>query len=238
MANTNIQLPTPRLYVWQQGGGMGNLTLADAVQYVEDQRTKRNYQWEVRTPGKECETDWDGHPTLEAAVNAALPNWAEIGLSWEQAALVAIDAGLVLSTGAEVEEDDPIKIRVEYDLAYFGGDYDRTGDFVTVDCANEHQPTVEAAFRVATGHDPCHIIHWGVVEDDELDIEPIPEGTGGICWRCHQYVEASEASDHICRSSADEPDAHRRNPGFCAQCGGPCYFDDEGRRVIKNQGQD
>jgi len=34
----------------------------------------------------------------------------------------------------------------------------------------------------------------------------------------------------------EDKDAHRRNPDFCSKCGGPCYFDDEGKRVINNQG--
>lgn len=33
----------------------------------------------------------------------------------------------------------------------------------------------------------------------------------------------------------EEWDAHRRNPGFCGKCGGQCYFDDEGRRIVANQ---
>lgn len=36
----------------------------------------------------------------------------------------------------------------------------------------------------------------------------------------------------------EDTDAHRRNPDFCAKCGGQCYFDDEGKRIIKNQGGD
>jgi len=32
-----------------------------------------------------------------------------------------------------------------------------------------------------------------------------------------------------------EPDTHRRNPIFCIKCGGQCYFDDDGNRVVANQ---
>ncbi|CAG0947801.1 hypothetical protein ANRL1_04569 [Anaerolineae bacterium] len=35
-----------------------------------------------------------------------------------------------------------------------------------------------------------------------------------------------------------EPDAHRRYPGYCAKCGGACYFDDDGKRVVANQGME
>jgi hypothetical protein len=35
---------------------------------------------------------------------------------------------------------------------------------------------------------------------------------------------------------APEWDAHRRNPDFCAKCGGQCYFDSNGVRIVANQG--
>ncbi len=33
----------------------------------------------------------------------------------------------------------------------------------------------------------------------------------------------------------EEWDSHRYNPGFCAKCGGQCYFDADGNRIIANQ---
>jgi len=42
--------------------------------------------------------------------------------------------------------------------------------------------------------------------------------------------------DEIEKRQEEEPDAHRRNPDFCAKCGGECYFDDDGKRILENQG--
>ena len=54
-------------------------------------------------------------------------------------------------------------LMVEYDLAYAGGDYDKTGEEVAIPvslidaCGGD----VEAAFERLTGHDRRHIIHYG-----------------------------------------------------------------------------
>lgn len=43
------------------------------------------------------------------------------------------------------------------------------------------------------------------------------------------------ASDH---DEEQDDDAHRKNAPVCAQCGGQCYFDDDGNRVVRNQGEE
>lgn len=51
-------------------------------------------------------------------------------------------------------------------------------------------------------------------------------------WVSEQYDwlggEESEDLD-------DDSDAHRRCEGYCGKCGGTCYFDDQGARVVANQ---
>ena len=53
-------------------------------------------------------------------------------------------------------------IRVEYDLNFFGGDYNGVGQFAYVPLEDiGHTPdAVEAAFEKLTGHDRVHIIHY------------------------------------------------------------------------------
>ena len=53
-------------------------------------------------------------------------------------------------------------IRVEYDLSFFGGDYNGVGQFayVPVDDIGHTPDAVEAAFEKLTGHDRVHIIHY------------------------------------------------------------------------------
>ncbi|MBU0495527.1 MAG: hypothetical protein KKA73_06785 [Chloroflexi bacterium] len=62
--------------------------------------------WETREPGVDPEETWASgeheHSTLEEAVAVAIPGYQELGLSFEQVALVAVAVGLVLSTGAEI----------------------------------------------------------------------------------------------------------------------------------------
>jgi hypothetical protein len=106
----------PRLACWTQGGSLDNLTIAQAGEYVLSQKDVTAYAWEVRDPGVDAEKTWhDGKhefPTLAQAVDNALPYWQEIGLTWTQAALVALSSDLVLSTGASVDElFDEVEVR-------------------------------------------------------------------------------------------------------------------------------
>jgi len=50
-------------------------------------------------------------------------------------------------------------IRVEYDLAFYGGNYGKVGDFAYIPVANIGR-SVEAAFEKQTGHKRVHIIHY------------------------------------------------------------------------------
>jgi hypothetical protein len=62
-------------------------------------------------------------------------------------------------------------IRVEYDLAFFGGDYSKVGSFAYLPVANIGR-SVELAFEKQTGHKRVHIIHYS--EDERYDSEGNP----------------------------------------------------------------
>lgn len=53
-------------------------------------------------------------------------------------------------------------IRVEYDLDFRGGDYNKVGQFayIPVDDIGHAPDAVEAAFEKLTGHSRIHIIHY------------------------------------------------------------------------------
>ena len=93
------------IYCWTQGGMGHNMTLLEAGIYLTQQRHRSEFQWEVRHPGSNID-DSQFFATLDAAVSSAVPYWEDIGLTWEQAALVAMTSDLVLSTGIEVGEDE------------------------------------------------------------------------------------------------------------------------------------
>lgn len=69
-------------------------------------------------------------------------------------------------------QDDDRYIRVEYDTAYTGGDYDNVGSFVLVPLnlveagysAGPDDSAVAWAFAKVTGLDPIHIIHYSLDE--------------------------------------------------------------------------
>jgi hypothetical protein len=71
-------------------------------------------------------------------------------------------------------------IRVEFDLAFFGGDYDAVGDFayVPLRAVDEHGSVVDA-FKALTGHNPQHIIHFSedelyTADGEEYVPDPVP----------------------------------------------------------------
>ena len=59
----------------------------------------QEYQWERHYAGEDCEHNLLRFDTFRGAVEAAVPHYREIGLTFEQAALLAMDLCLVVSTG-------------------------------------------------------------------------------------------------------------------------------------------
>lgn len=72
-------------------------------------------------------------------------------------------------------------LRIEYDLSYWGGQYDGVGKFAYVPLALCKRHGTEDAFRRYMGHDPVHIVHYSPDE--------IYDGEGNIL-----KDEASKAS--------------------------------------------
>jgi hypothetical protein len=63
--------------------------------------------------------------------------------------------------------------RVEYDLEFSGGNYDKVGRFAYIphSLIDKYDGDAGAAFKEATGHDPIHIIHYTV--DEVYDAEGV-----------------------------------------------------------------
>jgi len=57
-----------------------------------------------------------------------------------------------------------VEYQVEYDLQYFGGNYDSVGDYVVVSA--ESADDVPRAFTAKTGHDSAHIVN---ITDNQED---------------------------------------------------------------------
>jgi hypothetical protein len=67
-------------------------------------------------------------------------------------------------------------IRVEYDLEFAGGNYDKVGRFYYVPVAAANAAgSVEEAFKRLSGYDPMHIIHYSPDEWYDQDGEPWPD---------------------------------------------------------------
>jgi len=67
-------------------------------------------------------------------------------------------------------------IRVEYDYAFFGGEYDRVGSFAYVPMSLvEKTGDVEAAFKQQTGTDPVHIVNYSLDEIYDASGRLIPD---------------------------------------------------------------
>lgn len=97
---------------WVPGGCGDGYTLQGAREEVERIiRVGSAFYWEVRTPGVNSEDTWQAGGealTLKGAVNRALPGWDLLGLDLVTAAILAMNAGLVLSTGWRIEEDEEV----------------------------------------------------------------------------------------------------------------------------------
>ena len=88
----------------------------------------------------------------------------DCGHEWQDEHTSACDAtcpqcGVTNITALSYEESDGY-LRVEYDLAYAGGDYSKTGDFAYIPYNLFSRMGMVEAFRQTTGHDPVHIIHY------------------------------------------------------------------------------
>jgi len=126
-----------------------------------------------------CEEDAtiDRETMEDAAVDAvenALKRAADDGFSHPYADELCV--GYVDAVVYEEDEDNAPPqhgprqrcVRVEYDLRYSGGDYQKVGDFAyiplnIIDAVRGNltdDERLKAAFRATTGHDPIHIVHY------------------------------------------------------------------------------
>jgi hypothetical protein len=108
--------------MWLPGGSMQpmtlqRMTLAQAYQSVREcWDTPQGFYWERRDDeledlfggsGDDSEYKKDvRYTTMRDVVTEALPHWKELGLTPEQAGLIAMDAGLVWSTDVEIEDEE------------------------------------------------------------------------------------------------------------------------------------
>lgn len=99
-----------KIFVWTPGGSGVGLSLGGAQEEVGRMlREQPEYMWEWREPGDMEYQDYPHlYPTLKQAIEHALPIYAALGLSLSAAGLLAMDAGLVLSTGILVDEQSSI----------------------------------------------------------------------------------------------------------------------------------
>jgi hypothetical protein len=101
---------SPHVTIMEAGGLYMQFTTVELLAKVPEMYGGQGYLWERRLPGACHQDTWDSgdfeHRTLEEAVEAALPNYKALGLSFDTAAAVCLSAGLVLGTGAEIEEED------------------------------------------------------------------------------------------------------------------------------------
>jgi hypothetical protein len=73
------------------------------------------------------------------------------------------------SRNAGNETKSSVHVRVEYDPAYYGGNYDQVGQFVEFDVEPATDREVGRAFERLTGLLRSNIVHWEVVEAGEPD---------------------------------------------------------------------
>lgn len=95
--------------IWRDGGTPATLPIQEALEEVRkilDETSE--YVWETRVPGSDMEATWGSADfefrTVQEALDQAMPAWQALGLDQATALILAMDAGLVLATGAEVEE--------------------------------------------------------------------------------------------------------------------------------------
>jgi hypothetical protein len=77
------------------------------------------------------------------------------------------------------EDENPIDIEphlaFEYDPDYWGGNYDKTGQFAYVPiCFINEKGSPEDAFEEFTGIDKRHIVHYSLTEVCNKNGEPLP----------------------------------------------------------------
>jgi hypothetical protein len=100
----------PLVTILESGGLHMQLTIADLLAKVPEMCSEQGFLWKRRLPGAHHKDTWESgdfeHRTLKEAVEAALPCHRALGLSFETAAAICLSAGLVLGTGAEIEDDD------------------------------------------------------------------------------------------------------------------------------------
>ena len=100
-----------KYWVWIPGGTMEEMDMEHAAPLINSMAyATQDFLWERREVGIDPEETWDDgkheHLILREAVNAALPLWEDIGMTFAQAALVCFSTGLVMSTGAEIAKEE------------------------------------------------------------------------------------------------------------------------------------
>lgn len=84
------------------GGTIVYKTTDEALTMLPGLLNSEGCRWERRYAGEDYEHNILLFDTFRGAVEAAIPHYREIGLTFEQAALLAMDLCLVVSTGVDV----------------------------------------------------------------------------------------------------------------------------------------
>ena len=95
-----------KILVSVPGRGIVYKTADEALAMLPGLLASREFQWERRFVGQDYDQFYQMYDTFQGAVEAAIPHYREIGLTFEQAAMLAMDLCLVLSTGIETEEEE------------------------------------------------------------------------------------------------------------------------------------
>lgn len=164
----------------------------------------------------------------------------------------------IYTTGAHIAPMQILNGKWVWVVSEFEDDTFRDGDLLNLPNANLGDDSYHnAAARIALEENASDVNDTGecvlgeplIQRPDEIDIVTLLNCAEADLDSCaaddespayktlrelHAALKELEP-EHRCSVDDSEPDAHRRNPDYCAKCGGACYLDDDGKRVVVTQ---
>ena len=163
---------------------------------------------------------WRGEQIWVAVRSRRMGENAPIQLQIAPAAAHALGGALLLATAdSDTGETDrlTVPVEVEWHADYQGGDYADTGELTVIDVlvspgAYVTDALVDAAFKVATGQDPIHIIRWVEVAE--------PLGGYCVCGVCGADIMFDPLDMHSCEHCQEPicPACARGGHRLCLAC--------------------